>query len=54
MLALLRRIEDLNITLKGDLDFVNEWDYFSDGTWCSSTLEATLMLTHVFRSVIPA
>lgn len=31
MLALLRKIKDSNITLKGDLDFLDEWTYFSDG-----------------------
>ncbi|KAL8839654.1 MAG: hypothetical protein Q9170_001660 [Blastenia crenularia] len=29
MLALLQRIKDSNITLKGELDFVNDWKYFS-------------------------
>ncbi|KAL8808112.1 MAG: hypothetical protein Q9200_004407 [Gallowayella weberi] len=29
MLALLQRIKDSNVTLKGDLDFVNNWPYFS-------------------------
>ncbi|KAI4281681.1 MAG: hypothetical protein L6R38_003499 [Xanthoria sp. 2 TBL-2021] len=29
MLTLLQRIKDSNITLKGDLDFVNDWQYFS-------------------------
>ncbi|KAI4250352.1 MAG: hypothetical protein LQ352_005357 [Teloschistes flavicans] len=29
MLALLQRIKDSNITLKGHLDFVNDWPYFS-------------------------
>lgn len=31
MLTLLQRIKDSNITLKGDLDFVNDWQYFSLG-----------------------
>jgi hypothetical protein len=31
MLALLRKIKDSNVTLKGDLEFVNEWVYFSHG-----------------------
>ncbi|KAL8942117.1 MAG: hypothetical protein Q9216_001842 [Gyalolechia sp. 2 TL-2023] len=29
MLDLLQRIKDSNITLKGDLAFVNDWEYFS-------------------------
>ncbi|KAL8732394.1 MAG: hypothetical protein Q9166_002792 [cf. Caloplaca sp. 2 TL-2023] len=29
MLALLQRIKDSNITLKGHLEFVNDWQYFS-------------------------
>lgn len=29
MLALLQRIKDSNITFKGDLEFVNDWKYFS-------------------------
>jgi len=28
---LLRKIKDSNITLKGDLEFVKEWVYFSRG-----------------------
>ncbi|KAL8977772.1 MAG: hypothetical protein Q9205_006494 [Flavoplaca limonia] len=31
MLTLLQRIKDSNITLKGDLEFVNDWQYFSLG-----------------------
>lgn len=31
MLALLRKIKDSNTTLNGDLEFVNEWVYFSHG-----------------------
>ena len=31
MFALLQRLEDSNVTLKGDLDFSNQWKYFSDG-----------------------
>ena len=31
MLALLQRIQDRNITLTGDLAFVNEWKYFTNG-----------------------
>ena len=31
MLALLQRIKDSNITLEGDLTFVNGWEYFSLG-----------------------
>ncbi|KAI9879340.1 MAG: acid phosphatase pho5 [Pleopsidium flavum] len=30
MLDLLRRIKDANTTLKGDLEFVNGWEYFTD------------------------
>lgn len=31
MLALLERIRDRNITLTGDLAFVNNWKYFTNG-----------------------
>ena len=31
MLRLLRRIKDSDIKLKGDLAFVNDWDYFTEG-----------------------
>lgn len=33
MLALLQRIKDSNIVLKGDLEFVNDWEYFSLGPY---------------------
>ncbi|KAL8700984.1 MAG: hypothetical protein Q9201_005150 [Fulgogasparrea decipioides] len=36
MLALLQRIKDSNITLKGDLGFVNDWRYFSLGDFTPS------------------
>ena len=31
MLRLLRRIKDSNIKFKGDLAFVNDWDFFTEG-----------------------
>lgn len=31
MLALLERIHDWNVTLTGDLAFVNNWEYFTKG-----------------------
>lgn len=31
MLDLLKRIKDANTTFKGDLAFVNDWEYFSSG-----------------------
>ncbi len=33
MLTLLRRIKDSRIILRGDLEFVNDWKYFSLGTF---------------------
>lgn len=32
MLVLLQRIKDSNITFQGDLEFVNDWEYFSLGS----------------------
>lgn len=31
MLDLLKRMRDANTTFKGDLEFVNDWEYFSNG-----------------------
>ncbi len=31
MLDLLRRIKEANTTLRGDLEFVNDWEYFTNG-----------------------
>ncbi len=36
MLQLLKRIRDLNVTLKGDLEFVNTWKFFTDGAFFST------------------
>ena len=33
MIALLDRIKDSKVELKGDLAFVNEWEYFTQGTF---------------------
>lgn len=41
MLALLQRIKDFNVSLGGDLGFVNDWQYFSLGP-----SRSTLMKTH--------
>lgn len=32
MIALLNRIKDAKVELKGDLAFVNSWEYFTQGT----------------------
>lgn len=36
MLALLQRIKASNVTLKGHLEFVNDWQYFSLGAFTTS------------------
>ncbi|KAL8895216.1 MAG: hypothetical protein Q9192_003777 [Flavoplaca navasiana] len=37
MLTLLQRIKDSNVTLEGDLEFVNDWQYFSLGGFATGT-----------------
>lgn len=32
MMALLQRIQDSKVELKGSLAFVNDWEYFTQGT----------------------
>lgn len=31
MLDVLKRIKDANTTFRGDLEFVNDWEYFTEG-----------------------
>ncbi|KAL8873292.1 MAG: hypothetical protein Q9174_001221, partial [Haloplaca sp. 1 TL-2023] len=46
MLALLQRIKEANVTFKGNLEFVNNWQYFSLGR-SSVTLIASFMVTNL-------
>lgn len=42
---LLKRVKNSNVTLKGDLAFANDWEYFTPGTCVYSVLYLSSVLT---------
>lgn len=47
MINLLKRIKQSNVTLKGDLEFVNQWEFFADGMAWHGIFSLPLSLRHI-------